>query len=151
MTDRWQFDIVKDNEIVNAGGFFCQACVVGKPLDDISPDPRYCQGCYDVMVAEAELLTERGITKKPQWIPRKVENMDTRPAATTPTGKNKPCKKPVTAGIKGDSKYIDDVTAKIGDMSQRGMSCRTIQEELSKDGVTISYRTIARRLQGVLV
>ena len=36
----------------NSGGFFCTACLVSKPLDDISPDERYCQGCYEVLENE---------------------------------------------------------------------------------------------------
>ena len=46
------FDIKHDIEIENAGGFFCEACLVGKPADEQSPDPCYCQGCYDLLNAE---------------------------------------------------------------------------------------------------
>ena len=40
------FDIKRDMAIAKAGGFFCQACLVGKPAGEQSPDGRYCQGCY---------------------------------------------------------------------------------------------------------
>lgn len=55
-----EFDIKKDMTIIEAGGFFCQACLTGKPIDDISPDERYCQGCHDF------LKGERKATEPPQ-------------------------------------------------------------------------------------
>lgn len=61
------FSIKRDNEIIAAGDFFCQACVVGKPLDDQSPDPRYCISCYEVLLKEAELLDPH---HRPKWIPK---------------------------------------------------------------------------------
>ncbi len=44
-----KFDIVRDSKAIQDGGFFCQACLVGKDKTAISPDPRYCQDCYDVL------------------------------------------------------------------------------------------------------
>jgi len=35
----------------------------------MSPNPRYCQGCYEFLLKEAEMLTERRITRRPDWIP----------------------------------------------------------------------------------
>ena len=117
MSDRWpQFDIKRDIETVNAGGFFCQACVVGKPLDDISPDPRYCQDCYDVLMFEASLLPKRGINKRPEWIPRKEKPKDTETAVTTPSKNAEAVTSAVTASGKGHSKHPDAVTTKIRDM-----------------------------------
>lgn len=60
------FSAVRDREVIEAGGFFCQACLVGKPLDDRSADPRYCLGCYEFLRDEAKL--ERR-TKKASWTP----------------------------------------------------------------------------------
>lgn len=65
MTDNL-FATDRDRAIIEAGGFFCEACLVGKPLDDVSPNPRYCLGCYEVLSAEAKLL---GRGKKPSWLP----------------------------------------------------------------------------------
>jgi hypothetical protein len=49
------------------GGFFCHACVMDKPATEASPDPRYCQGCYDFLLKEAEILSPG---KHPGWIPK---------------------------------------------------------------------------------
>jgi hypothetical protein len=48
-----KFDIVRDMQIIAAGGMFCRACLTAKPLTHGSPDPRYCQACYDYLMAEA--------------------------------------------------------------------------------------------------
>ena len=53
------FNTKLDIDIVNAGGFFCHACLVGKQASDLSPDPRYCQGCYNLLVQEAKMDTSR--------------------------------------------------------------------------------------------
>ncbi len=67
MPNNGYFDIRRDVEIINAGGFFCEACLVGKPAAEQSPDPRYCQDCYDLLLREAERLP--GV-KRPVWIPK---------------------------------------------------------------------------------
>ena len=46
------FDIKHDGAIINAGGFWCEACLIGKPGSDTSPDPRYCQDCYGFLLKE---------------------------------------------------------------------------------------------------
>ncbi len=52
-----QFDIVRDIKIIEDGGFFCHACVVGKDKAAISPDPRYCKDCYDILREEMKTDT----------------------------------------------------------------------------------------------
>ena len=54
-------------------GFFCHACAVDKPTTEASPDPRYCQGCYDFLLQEAEMLPDN---KHPKWIPRAQSKKD---------------------------------------------------------------------------
>jgi hypothetical protein len=49
------------------GAFFCHACVMDKPVTEASPDSRYCQGCYDFLLKEAELLP---VNKRSGWIPK---------------------------------------------------------------------------------
>jgi len=72
------FDIERDIEIVNAGGFFCKACVVGNPAYAASPDARYCQDCYDCLIKESaiERETTRG-KKRKDFYPQ-----DNRPVTT---------------------------------------------------------------------
>jgi hypothetical protein len=43
------------------------------------------------------------------------------------------------------------VTDKIKALAGQGKSSRDIEKELAADGIFISYRTVARRLQGVMV
>ena len=67
------FKIKRDIAIENIGGFFCQACLVGKTIDEMSPDRRYCQGCYKVLLNEAEMLTGHDVraTWRPKIAPEK--------------------------------------------------------------------------------
>lgn len=46
------FSIAQDKRIIEDGGFFCEACIVAKPLDDQSKDPRLCFTCYEVLHGE---------------------------------------------------------------------------------------------------
>ena len=61
------FDVKHNREIEKAGGFWCHACLVSHPATEQSPDPRYCQGCYDFLHKEAEMLPRN---KRPAWIPK---------------------------------------------------------------------------------
>ena len=41
-----KFDIKEDVRIVNEGGFFCEACLIGKPeVERSNRDIRYCKEC----------------------------------------------------------------------------------------------------------
>ena len=61
------FNIKRDNQIVAAGGFFCLSCLVGRTIEEISPDPWYCKGCFEYLSEEATLLSpSRG---KQAWVP----------------------------------------------------------------------------------
>lgn len=63
------FDIKRDNDLIKAGThFWCQACIVARPLKEQSPDPRYCKSCYVFLKAEASLLPTNN---RPGWIPKK--------------------------------------------------------------------------------
>ena len=75
MTDKY-FDSDRDRQIIDAGGFFCEACLISKPIDDMSYDPRYCLGCYEFLLKEAKLLRPG---KKPSWVP--VVDRTRRPVA----------------------------------------------------------------------
>ncbi len=55
-----KFDIARDIKVIEDGGFFCQGCIVGKKKTEISPDPRYCQDCYDFLREAKEVFREGG-------------------------------------------------------------------------------------------
>lgn len=67
MLSKGYFDIKRDIEIEKAGGFWCHACLISHSATEQSPDPRYCQGCYDFLLKEAETLPKN---KRPKWIPK---------------------------------------------------------------------------------
>ncbi len=62
------YDIKRDTKAVNAGGFFCQVCCVGKPSSEASSDPRYCLACFEFLMDEAAQLTAG---KRPRWMPKR--------------------------------------------------------------------------------
>ena len=71
------FSATKDREVVEASGFLCQSCLVGKSLDDQSPDPRYCQFCFEILLEEVKETPIRGrqgwqpVSKRPVALPAK--------------------------------------------------------------------------------
>lgn len=52
------FNIKRDMVIAKAGGFFCQACLVGKPGSEQSPDGRYCRSCYNFLQQDGKKAVE---------------------------------------------------------------------------------------------
>lgn len=48
------FDVHRDFAVIKDGGFFCQACLIGKDKTAVSSDPRYCQDCYDFLCEALE-------------------------------------------------------------------------------------------------
>jgi len=147
------FSIKRDNELI-AGGthFWCQACVVARPLVEQSSDPRYCQRCYEVLKVEAEMQP----TRRAAWMPKIVkkatrENIShkTAPEATQTTPEpEEGCDTIQQGEIVGQNRVTGDVIVKINELSAQGNSTRAIEKELAKEGVFISYRTIARILSG---
>jgi len=49
------FSIEKDMAIIEAGGFWCSACLCAHPASEQSPKPRYCIKCYQRLKVETEL------------------------------------------------------------------------------------------------
>ena len=75
------FDIKRNNQLIASGThFWCEACVVARTLVEQSPDPRYCQGCFDVLKVEAEMQPSRRVA----WMPKNISHK-TAPEATQTT------------------------------------------------------------------
>lgn len=74
------FSAVRDREIIEAGGFLCKACLVGKPISEQSPNTKYCVSCYE-FIKEAEQVDN--------W--KLKTTLDTSPNTdkTSPVRKNK--------------------------------------------------------------
>lgn len=53
------------SQAIKTNTFFCQTCLIDRPVEIQSPDPRYCHGCYDFLIKEAE-----GLLVKPRWVPK---------------------------------------------------------------------------------
>ena len=154
------FDIHEDIEIERADGFFCEACLVGEPRDDMSPDPRYCQSCYEFLLKEAEML--RGTTKRPMWIPKpqkgrkrqyQVSSVGDRIMSTLENPKNEVdiIRRSVatrTLGKRGPKHkpLPEDVIRRL---SAESMGSKAIVAKLKTElGIDISYKTIQRLLSG---
>ena len=160
------FDFKRDIEIEEAGGFFCHACAVGKPVSEASPDPRYCRGCYEFLVKEAELLP---VGKRPGWIP-KPQQKPQRPQ--NDDKKLYPMSQDVVlimSPIKGKKSEVDIIQPSVGKVTRekRGPKHKPLPQELimqwsgegigskaiaarlnAEHGIKVSYKTIQRVLSG---
>ena len=160
-------DSKHDNGIVEVSGFFCHACLAGKPAPEASLDPRYCQGCYDFLLKEAEMLPGN---KHPKWVPRTQSKKD----STGKIGRQKPIQ---VSGdmvlnmstVNGKKSEVDIFQPPGGKATRekRGPKKRALPHELIKQwagegmgskaiasklnnelGITVSYKTIQRTLAG---
>lgn len=156
-----------------AGLFFCEACLMNKVLDEQSPDSRYCQGCYEVLVKEAETLTDKGFTNRPWWWPVMPEgeqgfephplpdasaSMDIIKEKVEEVSNHLPA---IMSTPKTDAKLAESKRGPkakelpenlIRRWAGKGMSPQAIAKRLAdKHQVFVSYKTIKRRLQGVLL
>jgi len=160
MPNNGYFDIKRDNAIINAGGFSCQACLVGTPAAEQSPDPRYCQTCYDILFKEAGMLSGG---KRPAWIPKPqkpekagkkqyripqhgdgiMSTLESKkfevdiihpPDATRTSVKRGPKHRPLPEGL-------------INLLAGEGLGSKAIAARLKTEfGITVSYKTIQRVL-----
>jgi len=87
------FDAKRDAELVVAGThFWCQGCFLAKPLSEHSPDPRYCRGCHDFLLEEAELQNTRK-----SWMPKPAKKAKSAPRTETGT----PPRQPLSPEVRG--------------------------------------------------
>ena len=146
------FSAKRDAEVINAGGVFCLACVVAKSLNDQSPDDRYCQGCYDFLLAEADRLPAG---KRPRWVPRAEGRKPQVVGATQSTAEAiqadiSECNTQQSVVGQGVADSKDDVTAlmqTVYNLADQGMSSRKIAAVLAENGVKVSHMTVSRWLK----
>ncbi|MFC1869683.1 hypothetical protein ACFLYE_00240 [Chloroflexota bacterium] len=160
------FDIKRDNNLI-AGGthLWCETHGTAQPLESQSPDPRYCQDCFDyLMTYEVPLLP---LKKRPKWIPRFAKiggenqyrvsgvlsgNMHTVNGVNIQSVHNStedPPTKPFSKRGPKSRELPDDL---ISQWAGEGLGSKAISSRLKREqGVDVHYSTIQRRLQGVLV
>ena len=157
---RVPFSSKRDREVIDAGGFFCHACLVGKPASDQSTDPRYCQDCAGFLLAEAEDLPAN---KRGRWMPRSPKkgkeklspvsiqqgiNMATVNDKKTEVAIIPPQTSEVTRGRRGPKQKdlpVDVITR----LANEGMGYKRIAARLKVEyGIDIGFRTVARVVKG---
>lgn len=160
MESKGYFSIKQDSGIVATGSFWCSACLCGKPLDDQSPDPRYCLGCYDFLLEEARLYG----ASKPSWIPKAKEpeimgeksikvSGDMRTIMSTVNDKKTKVDiipsqtSKVTHGKRGP-KHRDLPLELVKQLAGQGLGSKAIVSRLKAEKVDISYKTVQRILSG---
>jgi hypothetical protein len=156
------FDIKRDNKLIAAGThFWCEACLVARPIDNQSLDPRYCQGCYEVLVMEAEMLKETGTWRRPEWLP--TASPDTKRGAKKDGDTPTPIPQNMST-LKDEKITVDIIRPRIGKRGPRkmelpddkikqlhedGMEAKAIATQLKREhGIEVSYKTIQRLLSG---
>ena len=147
--------------------FSCHACLVDNPASEASPDPQYCQGCYDFLLKEVEMLSDN---KHPKWVPITQSKKD----STGKIGRQKPIQvsgdmvlnMSTVNGKKSEVDIIQPLVPKvtrekrgpkqkalprelIEKWAGEGMGSKAIASKLKKElGIKVSYKTIQRVLSG---
>ncbi|MFC2024460.1 helix-turn-helix domain-containing protein [Chloroflexota bacterium] len=160
------FDTKLDISIIHAGGFFCHACLIDKSAEELSPDPRYCLGCYNFLVEEAKMSTRRcNVGWKPivtsagfiqgreqgekiaqvspdvRTIMSTLESKKSEVDIIQPVVISKEIRK---RGPKPRSLPEDFIRQ----LASEGTGSKAIATRLKAEGVTVSYKTIQRVLSG---
>lgn len=160
MSNKDYFNLERDSKIIKAGGFFCNACLTGKPTSGRSPDLHYCQGCYDVLLKEVNMLIASDKRHRPSWIPTKpsskasqgekvsadIQRVGSAIMSTLNEGKSDPSTvRKVTYNKRGPklTELPDDL---IRELAGQGLGSKAITTKLAKQGYSVSYKTVQRRL-----
>jgi len=164
-----EFDTKRDNELIAAGThFYCEGCLVARPKDRQSPDPRYCQDCHDFLSGEAEALGpgRRGGSwipkaqkpKKPETPPPTPARNRTRRAVVRDiiTKKPRPIseegpeeREVIMSHPKRGPKHQKLPEGLIRQLAAEELSSRVIAARLRDEhGITVSYKTVQRVLSG---
>jgi hypothetical protein len=142
-----EFNIERDNELIRNGThFWCETCLVARPIEDCSPDRRYCQSCYDFLCAEKEIFVETHPRSAPQgWFPSPghkptvgLQGLEVLSPSDSLVDKTQPT---------GGRPKIPLPEEKIKEMHAAGMGAKAIAGRLKAEGFNISYRTIYRYLK----
>lgn len=133
--------------------FLCQSCFTHWPIDDRSPDERYCLYCYEFLSYEAKLLEDKGIKKRPSWVPvqknappKTRRNAMRRTTIKNLAGKNSGSRE---LGVSQKTPVKNSLSKKlpkrkIRKLAKQGMPPKRIAAELLKQGVITNHRSIAR-------
>jgi len=161
------FDAKRDTEIINNDGFFCQACLVGRPMAERSPDLRYCHSCCDFLLEEAQMITSH---RRPKWIPKVPNAKQNGGEVTQKTAqvlgvgdkqkevlvdtksKNAHAYQNLTLGrskVNVGGRPKKDVPIRlIKELSKGGLSIGGIVKELKTQGCILGTTTVSRVLSG---
>ena len=152
------FDSDRDSAVVTAGGFFCQACLTGKPASEASADKRYCYGCFEFLAKEAKQASSWRI---PKWAPApdakiaslKDGGVSRHPTPIMHTTKQQeiPSEHNYSLDLKSKRgpKYRDLPVDLIEKWADDGAGAKAIASRLKKErGLTVHYSTILRLLSG---
>jgi DNA-binding NarL/FixJ family response regulator len=129
-------------------------------------DHRYCQGCYDLLLKEAEMLTGG---RRPAWIPipstdavrsklagdkqwgipqHGARNMSTLASEKTKVDTIQPQGRELTHKKRGP-KHRQLQEEIIMQLHREGLGAKAIAAHLKSDkGITVSYKTVQRILSG---
>ena len=140
------FDSERDKAICDAGGFFCQACLVSKPITEQSTNRRYCKSCWEYLTAER--IASAGIRERSVDSRRHVEPCDKNKEVSE--GVEDFCR--TTSNGQGRGRAAKNLPLQVvKGLVEQGLSGREICHRLNADGIKVSERTIQRvikRLQG---
>jgi hypothetical protein len=142
------------------GMFWCYTHLADLSFEKQSPDPRYCQECYKLLLREIEDMKSLGNHHKPWWIPKTANeknvqaveqlapNMSTLNRQKTTVDKLDP-PMPVRPIVHPGPKSMALPLDRIVKLAADGVGSKLIARQLNADGIKVSYKTIQRLLKKV--
>jgi hypothetical protein len=142
------------------GMFWCYTHLQDLPLEKQSPDPRYCQDCYALLLHEVDDMKSSGNHHKPWWIPKTANeknvqageqlahNMSTVNSQNITVDKLDP-PIPVRPIVHPGPKSMALPLDRIVKLAADGMGSKLIAKQLNADGIEVSYKIIQRLLKKV--
>ena len=146
-------------ELAKAGThFFCHACLVHRPVDDRSPDERYCQQCFEFLSDEMA-AAKKNNQKQAAWWPKITAEKQPQETAPEKCAKNaveiannktlptrlfaQPDNEPETpdGGLKGRP-VMSLPMEKILAMFASGEKVPDIKKQLEAEGIKVSRRSL---------